>query len=92
MIPVAPNRARIRARCEDVRAAPESGRKSLLRLRLEQVEVLHGGVFLRPGDQVEAFAFDLAPVPQAGATIGAEAEYLGGPRGGVVQLYDVRTV
>lgn len=88
---VAPNRARIEARCETARRSPESPRKWLLRLTLSEVEVVRGGQFLRAGEAVDAFAFDLTSPPREGDTIRAEAEYLGGPRGGVVQLYDVRS-
>ena len=86
----APNRARIRARCEDVRLSPQSARKCLLRLRLDEVQTLRGGQFLEAGQTVDAFVFDLTSPPEAGDTIRAEAEYLGGPQGGPVQLYDVR--
>jgi len=51
--------------------------------------VLRGGTFIRPGEEVAAIAFDLVSVPHTGDTLRAEAEFLGGPRGGLVQLYDV---
>lgn len=67
----------------------DSPRKWILRLRIESVEVLCGGQFVRAGEQVDAVAFDLPAAPAVDERIHAEAEYVGGVRSGTLQLHDV---
>lgn len=88
-VSAAPNLARIGAICEQAVRSADSPRKWMLGLRIESVEVLYGGTFVRAGEQVDAIAFDLPVDPVVGARIYADAEYLGGPRGGEFRLYDV---
>ncbi len=67
----------------------DSPRKWLLRLLVDSVTVEHGGQFVRPGDEVDAFAFDPAGRPAPGAVLRAEAEFVGGAAGGTFQLHRV---
>ncbi len=86
----APNRSRIRAVVEHAAQSSASPRKWDLQLRLVSVEVLSGGTFVHEGEVVDGFAFDLADSPTPGAVLVAEAEYLGGPRAGVLHLQEPR--
>ncbi|MGC5173202.1 hypothetical protein ACLQ2Q_21380 [Microbacterium sp. DT81.1] len=58
---------------------------------MEEVKVLNGGRFIEVGDEIDAIAFDLNLPLQRGDTLNAEAEYLGGPTQGLLQLYNVTT-
>jgi hypothetical protein len=86
----APNRSRIRAVVQHAEKLPDSPAKWALRLRLESVEVLYGGAFIHEGEDVEGFAFDLPEPLALGAVLVAEAEYIGGARGGTLQLHEPR--
>jgi hypothetical protein len=74
---------------EQATRSPESPRKWQLRVRLQSVEGLYGGTFVHEGETVDSFAFDLPGEPAGGHELVAEAEYLGGPRGGTLQLHQV---
>ena len=88
-VPAAPNLARITATYLQVARSTDSPRKWLLRLLVDSVNVVHGGEFVRPGDEVDAFTFDPVEEPTAGASLRAEAEFVGGPRGGTFHLHRV---
>ena len=86
----APNRSRIRAVVQHAAKSADPPAKWALRLRLESVEVLYGGSFVHEGEVVDGFALDLPdPLPE-GAVLLAEAEYIGGPRSGTLQLHQPR--
>jgi len=86
----APNRSRIRAVVQHAAKSEDSPAKWALRLHLESVEVLFGGTFVHEGEVVDGFAFDLPEPLAQGAVLVAEAEYIGGPRGGTLQLHEPR--
>jgi hypothetical protein len=86
----APNRSRIRAVVQHAARSADSPTKWVLRIRLESVELLYGGAFVHEGEVVDGFAFDLPDPPAPGAVLVAEAEYIGGPRGGTLQLHEPR--
>ena len=70
--------------------SPDSPRKWQLRLYLQWVEPLYGGTFVHEGETVDSITFDLPEDPTAGVRLVSEAEYIGGPRGGMLRLHDVR--
>jgi hypothetical protein len=86
----APNRSRIRAVVEHAAQSGDSPPKWSLRLRLEAVEALYGGTFVHEGEVVEGFAFNLPEPPAPDDVLVAEAEYIGGPGGGTLQLHEPR--
>lgn len=88
-VPAAPNRSRITAECLAVSQDQRSPRKWLYRLALRSMQPLHGGAFARAGDQVDAFTVGESPAMSVGATIEAEAEFVGGPREPVFRLHHV---
>ena len=47
---------------------------------------IEGGLFARVGEEARVFTFGDAPPVQAGSTVRAEVEYLGGPTGGEFRL------
>ena len=91
-MPAAPNLARITATYLQATRSTDSPRKWLLRLLVDSVNSVHGGEFVRPGDEVDAFTFDPVEEPTAGASLRADAEYVGGARGGALQLHHVEQV
>ena len=81
-----PNRSRMTATVVDAAQSPDSAEKWTMRLRVENNEPIEGGSFATPGDEVDAMAFELPEPVAAGARITADAEYVGGPFGGVFRL------
>jgi hypothetical protein len=81
----APNRCLIRARVAAVEPAEGTSRGALL-LEVLEATALDGGLFVRAGDVVRAV------LPDPGARLAerdelrAEAEYRGGPTGGVLRI------
>jgi hypothetical protein len=88
-IPAAPNRVRITADVVGVERSADFPRKWMLRLALRSVQPLLGGVFVRSGQEVDAFTIGDAPGIATGSVIRAEAEYLGDAWRGVLQLHQV---
>jgi hypothetical protein len=86
----APNRSRIRGVVQHAAPSQDSSRKWALQVRLDVVESLYGGTFVHPGETVAGIAFDLPEAPAAGARMTAEAEHVGGPRGGTVRIPEVQ--
>jgi len=91
----APNRALVTARVKSVRPAENAPGKWQLELEFEATESLEGGHFARVGERADAFTFvgdsvaeRLKSVAENEGSVKAEVEYLGGPQGGVFQLYD----
>ena len=87
----APNRAQIRARCLEAGPLVRLPEEMVHRPAVGSGRGAYGGQFLRVGEDVRAIAFDLTSAPRPGDMVSAEAEYLGGPHQGVVQLYDLKT-
>jgi len=85
-VSAAPNRATIEGRVERVEPSSSSVGKWYLTVAVSVARAIEGGLFARVGEEARIFTFgDVAPV-QAGSTISAEVEYLGGPTGGEFRL------
>ena len=88
-VSAAPNRSRLTARVISVEPSPRFADTWLLRIRVQEVRALSGGTFAAPGQDHDAVAFGPGPVAGAGDVIQADAEYVGGPAGGVFRLHAV---
>jgi hypothetical protein len=88
-VTAAPNRSRLTARVLSVEPSPRFADTWLLRIRVQDVQGLSGGTFAASGQDRDAVAFGPGPVAEAGDVIQADAEYVGGPAGGVFRLHTV---
>jgi hypothetical protein len=85
-VSAAPNRARISGRVAHVEPSATSANKWYLTVEVASATAIEGGLFAHPGDVARVFAFGDAPPLEAGGSISAEVEYIGGPTGGEFQL------
>ena len=85
-VSAAPNRARITGFVGQVEPSTTSDGKWYLTVDVETAESIEGGLFAHPGSQARVFTFGSASPVDAGRSITAEVEYLGGPTGGEFQL------
>ncbi len=82
----APNSARMKAKILGARQSANFPDKWLLELEIIESQSTRGGAFATPGETREGFTFRSAwdlPLP---AIVEAEAEYIGGPQGGLFHL------
>lgn len=87
-VTAAPNSTTIRFRVLDARPDSLAANKTLLQLEILPAEAHHDQRFIKPGMVMPGFTFDKAQ-PKAGDIYIGEAEYLGGPRGGYVQVRNI---
>ncbi len=85
-VSAAPNRSTITGRIERVEPSATSAGKWYLVVAILEAAAIEGGLFARPGDVVRVFAFGDVPPLDAGQSIRAEVEYVGGPTGGEFRL------
>ena len=88
-VTAAPNRSRLTARVLSVEPSPRFADTWLLRIHVQDVRALAGGTFAARGQDRDAVAFGPGPVAEAGDVIQADAEYVGGPAGGLFRLHAV---
>jgi hypothetical protein len=88
----APNRCWIQARVLEVEQSSAFPDKWMLELEILETKDREGPNFAHVGDEVKGFTFSDEGFLSGGDTIAAEAEYVGGPRGGQFQLSDVKVV
>jgi hypothetical protein len=68
--------------------------KWYLIVEVSTATAIEGGLFAHPWDEARVFTFGDTPPVDAGATISAEVEFIGGPTGGefrLIRLLDVPT-
>ena len=85
-VSTAPNRATIEGRVERVEPSSSSVGKWYITVAVSAASAIEGGLFARVGEEARVFTFGDAPPVQAGSTVRAEVEYLGGPTGGEFRL------
>jgi hypothetical protein len=87
-VTAAPNSTTIRFRVLDTRPDSVAAGKTILQMEILPAEAHHDQRFIKPGMVMPGFTFDKVP-SKAGDIFIGEAEYLGGPRGGYVQVRNI---
>ena len=89
MVMAAPNRSRIKAKVLQTEPSARFADKWHLELEILESEDLEGPNFARVGETAQGVAFEQGGAIAAGDVISAEAEFVGGPRGGQFRLFEV---
>lgn len=87
----APNRSSITARTGRVEAV-EGEPKWYLTVDVLDAEAIEGGLFVRAGETARVFVVGERPHLRSGDVFRAEVEYIGGPKGGQLQLLQLGDV
>jgi hypothetical protein len=85
MVQAAPNATTIRFKVLEKETDPGAPQKTLLKIEILPAEGHHDQRFIKPGAVMAGFTFDKADLKQ-GAIFLADAEYIGGPKGGFVHV------
>jgi hypothetical protein len=86
-VSAAPNRSEITALVKRVERSPSSLGKWYLIIDILGARAIEGGLFARVGTEARVFTFGDRPTVEPGDVFTGEVEYLGGPRGGELQLH-----
>lgn len=86
---VAPNQSQVQARVLAVEQSPQFRDRWNLTVEILQVEPVRGGTFIETGQIIKAFTISESVLCHPDDVIAANAEYLGGPSGGWLQLMQI---
>jgi hypothetical protein len=85
MVQAAPNATTIRFKIIEKQADKDAPQKTLLRIEILPAAAHHDQRFIKPGAVMPGFTFDKVNL-ETGDVFMAEAEFIGGPRGGYVHV------
>jgi hypothetical protein len=89
MVQAAPNATTIRFKVLEKETDQNAPNKTHLKIEVLPAEAHHDQRFIKPGAVMQGFTFDQVET-RAGAVFMADAEYIGGPRGGYVHLKNLQ--
>lgn len=91
MVQAQPNHTKCKVRILEKELSKDAAHKILLKIEILPSEIQEDTRFIKPGETMPGFTFDKTEL-QIGDVVTAEAEYIGGPRGGNVLLKNLQKV